>query len=621
MNNPRLDFLREKAHKLPLLPGVYIMKDKTGKIIYIGKAKALKNRVSSYFRSVEKHQEKVYRMVENAYDFDFIVTDSEYEALVLECSLIKQNNPKYNILLKDGKGYSYIRISNEKFPRITAARQRRDGEGVFLGPYTSNYVVKESVAEVNTAFMLPTCHRRFPAEFGKGRPCLNYYIKNCIGLCRGKISEEEYAELIGQATDFLKTGSKQSVEKLTALMEQAAENLQFEKAARYRDRIRAIEKLGERQKVVMNRVEEQDVIAFATSQTMAMAVIIKYRGGKLVDTDDYLIKEYDDLVSARSEFITRYYYQSDSIPKQVTIDGEVEDAALLEAFLSGQAGRKVRAVFPQKGEQWRLCEMARNNAAEKLSHLTVRTGRQIATLDELGKLLGMPHPPSYIEAYDISNMGSDSIVGAMVVFENGAPLKSAYKKFSIKTTDGQDDYAAMHEMLSRRLQRYFEEKDSGEGFGRLPDLILLDGGKGHVGVILPLLEQLHLQVPVFGMVKDDRHRTRAIAKDGGEIAIASHKSTFALVTRIQDEVHRFAIGYHRAKHKNKTFSSALTGIPGIGEKRAKALMKHFRTIGAIKQADVSELAQAEGMSVPAAEAVWRHYHPETESAAQKNAEA
>lgn len=609
MNNSRLPFLYEKSHGLPLLPGVYIMKDSSGKIIYIGKAKALKNRVSSYFRSVEKHQEKVYQMVEHVYDFDYIITDSEFEALVLECSLIKQYTPKYNILLKDDKGYHYIKIAPERFGRITAQKQKLDEEGAtYLGPYTSSYTVRESVDEANKAFMLPTCNRKFPEDFRKGRPCLNYHIKQCMGVCTGKISEEEYNEVLQEAIGFLKGSSTSTVRILTEKMEQAAENLEFEKAARLRDRIHALNKLSEKQKVVMSKVEDQDVIAFAQGIKMACAAVLKFRGGKLVDKEDFILPDIESLQEARAEFLHRYYSIKDYVPKQLTLDEETGEEELLAQFLSDKRGNKVTVSIPKIGDQQKLVTMARENAAERLSKETPITGREVAALDELARLLGLPHPPRYIESYDISNWGSEAMVAGMVVFENARPLKSAYKRFSIKTLSGPDDYASMREVISRRIARYFEEKDRGEGFGRLPDLILLDGGKGHVSAIRPLIEQAGLNIPVYGMVKDDRHRTRAIAEDGGEIAINSNRSAFTLVSKIQDEVHRFAISYQRTKHRGRAFSSTLTQIEGIGEAKAKALLKHFKTIGAIKEAQPEALSNVSGISLELAQRIFDYFH-------------
>ncbi len=483
MDNPRLPYLSDKAHGLPLLPGVYIMKNKAGDIIYIGKAKALKNRVSSYFRSVEKHLPKVYRMVSQVFDFDYIVTDSEFEALVLECSMIKLHTPKYNILLKDDKGYSYIKIFPKEYSRIRQTFQREEDGAEYIGPYLSAYVVKETIDEANRVFLLPTCSKRFPQEFGKGRPCLNFHIKRCMGVCQGRISLEEYHEILAQALEYIKGGSSQSVELMTRQMNEYAENMQFEKAAQLRDRIRAIGKISESQKVVFTSVANQDVIALQRTDTETCAVVLKFRTERLVDKQDFLLGAVDDLDEARQEFLLRYYTTSNrqDLPRKIQLDGPVEDVEIVAQLLSEQAGYKVEIRIPQRGEQLKLMEMAKKNAAEKLSQRGQRTGREVAALDELARLLGLEKPPGYIESYDISNIGSDTVVAGMVVFENGRPLRKCYRKFSIKTVAGTDDYASMSEVLRRRFERYLDPDKQDEAFDRLPDLILLDGGKGHVG--------------------------------------------------------------------------------------------------------------------------------------------
>ncbi|WRS27443.1 excinuclease ABC subunit UvrC [Oscillospiraceae bacterium MB08-C2-2] len=606
----RLPFLKEKAKQLPLDPGVYIMKDTAGKIIYIGKAKALRNRVSSYFRSLDKHLPKVLRMVENVHDFTTIVTSSEFEALVLECSLIKQHRPKYNILLKDDKGYHYIRVSPGPYPRITAEKQRLEDGARYFGPYTSSFVVNQTVEEVNQVFMLPACNRRFPEDFRKARPCLNYHIKRCMGLCTGKIREKQYAEIIEQALDFIDGGGSGATQLLTDKMEQAAESMDFEKAAMYRDRIRAIQRITDHQNVVFSRAADMDVVALVQNEANCCASVLKIRGHRLVDKQDHLLGEIDSLENARGQFLLGYYSgaaQSD-IPRQVSMDGPCEDQELIEEYLTKQAGVKVQLHIPVRGEQLQLVRMASANAAQMLAHKIQRTGKELSALDELSRLLGLAKPPIYIEAYDISNMGSDTVVAGMVTFENGRPLKSGYRKFNIKTIEGTDDYGSMREVLFRRLSRYEEEKASGEGFGRLPDLILLDGGKGHVAAIQPILEQFGLQVPLFGMVKDDKHRTRAIARDGGEISILSSRSAFTLVSKIQDEVHRFSITHMKSRHTSTAFELKITQVPSIGPKRAAALYKHFKTVRAIEAADEQTLAEAPGMTKAAAAALYEFLH-------------
>ncbi|HEX3016687.1 MAG TPA: excinuclease ABC subunit UvrC [Caproicibacter sp.] len=604
--------LRARAMRLPLHPGVYIMHDKSGKIIYIGKAKALKNRVSQYFGSEKNHDEKVRQMVAHVDHFEYILTDSEFEALILECSLIKQHTPKYNILLKDDKGYSYIRVTKGPWARISEAKQTADDGAEYIGPYISSWSVKQSVDEAQRIFRLPTCNRRFPQDIGKGRPCLNYYIKQCCAPCRGKISEAEYDEAVHDALDFLRGGSAESVRDLTRRMEEAAEKLEFERAARIRDRLTAIRKMSDRQKVVASKVPEQDVIALTQGAGRSCFEVFRFENGRLTDRETFFMGETGNPKAARGEFIERYYSMRDRIPPRVTLDGPVEGEELLSQWLTDKAERKVSVTVPQKGEQAKLAEMCRNNSAEQLAQTMGRTGREASALDELARLLGLEEPPAYIESYDISNLAGGENVAGMIVFENGRPLRSAYRRFKIKTVVGQDDYASMREVITRRLNEYEQEKDSGEGFGRLPDLILLDGGKGHVAAIQPVLNAAGVSIPLFGMVKDDRHRTRAIAKNGGEIAINSSRSAFTLVSSIQDEVHRFAIGYHRQLRKKVSISSTLLSIEGVGPTRAKALLKHFRTVAAIRDADLAELIHAPTMTEPAAQSVYNYFHPKEE---------
>ena len=585
------------------------MRDSAGRIIYIGKAKELRVRVGSYFRSVEKHDDKTWRMVSLANDFDSIVTASEFEALVLEASMIKQHRPKYNILLKDDKGYHYIRIGGGDWPRITLEKQRipdgADEPGArWLGPYTSSFLLRQTVEEVNSSFALPVCRRRFPQEIGKDRPCLNFHIKQCMGVCSGRVGQDEYMEIIREAARFITEGRQTSIDRLTEMMQEASEALDFERAARLRDRIKAIRHRMQRQNVVFNRAENQDVIGLAQSPDEACISLLKFREQKLVDKQDHMIgniANINNLAAARSAFIVSYYNSGQEIPKRISIDGECDDRELVERFLTEKAGKKVSILIPERGERLKLVDMARQNAAQTLSQLSQatggRTGKELAALDELARLLNLPAPPRYIELYDISNMGEDTAVGAMAVFENARPLKSAYRKFNIKTVTGTDDYASMREVISRRLSRY---KENDESFGRLPDLILLDGGRGHVSAVQPILDEMGLSIPLYGLVKDKKHRTRAVATDGGEISITATRSAFTLLSKMQDEVHRFAITMMQKKHKKSAFESALTKIPGIGEKRMRLLLTHFRTQAALKAASEDELAAVAGMTRPAA---------------------
>ena len=609
--------LRQKAMRLPLSPGVYLMHNKAGEIIYIGKAKALKNRVSQYFGSERNHDAKVRRMVSNVDWFEYILCDSEFEALVLESSLIKQNQPKYNILLKDDKGYSYIRVSGGPWPRITEVKKVEDDGAKYIGPYLSSWSIKQTIDSARKIFKLPDCTRKFPQDFGKGRPCLNYYIKQCCAPCRGRVSEAEYNEAFQEALDFIKGGSSTSVKALTAKMEEAAENMEFELAARLRDRIAAINKMKERQKVVASKIEEQDVFALAQGETHTAFEVFRFTGGKLSDRESFLTEGCQPDPEARSEFLRQYYAIRDRVPPVVTIDGPVEDAELVARWLSEKRGKSVKLHVPQRGEQAQLVQMCRQNAAESIARQAGSTGRDASALDELRRLLGLEKVPAYIECYDISNLQGGENVAGMVVFENGRPLKSAYRKFKIQTVTGQDDYGSMREVIRRRFTEYYAHQQQGDtqGFGRLPDLVLLDGGKGHVAAVQPVLQEMGVAVPLFGLVKDDKHRTRAIALSGGEIAIQSNRRAFTLLSTIQDEVHRFAIGYHRQQRKKAAVSSTLTSIPGIGEARAKALLKHFKTVAAIGQADLKELEEAPSMTQPAARRVYQFFHGEPENEA------
>ena len=606
--NERLPYLRKKSMSLPLTPGVYLMKNKKGEIIYVGKAKALKNRVSSYFGLQNNHTAKVRKMVENVEDFDYIMCDSEFEALVLECSLIKQHSPKYNILLKDDKGYHYIKITSNGWKNILAVKQRFDDGAEYIGPYTGSYGVTNAVAEAKKIFLLPQCSKVFPRDYNKSRPCLNYFIGQCAAPCAGKTTAEAHAEAVEQAIDFIVNGSGKAVEALTEKMLAASENLEFEKAAKLRDRINAIKKVSEKQKVVAASVEEQDVFAVVCSEEKACLSVIRFRNSRLYDNEDFIIDAPENMPEARHELLRSYYSMRDFVPRRITVDGEIADSEVLCEWLSSLAGRKVTAVCPQRGEQHSLVEMCRSNAAQKLAIYLGKTGRATAALDELATLLGLKSPPKFIESYDISHTAGSENVAGMVVFKDGAPFKKSYRRFAIKGFTGQDDYASMAEVIERRILRYFEEKDSGEGFGRLPDLILLDGGSGQVNAVKPVLEKYGLDIPLFGMVKDSHHRTRAIACSGDELSLTSKRAAFTLVSTIQEEVHRYSVEYHRNRRKKASLSSSLTSINGIGESRCKALLRHFKTVKAVSQASVEELAAVKGMNKIAAQAVFEAFH-------------
>ena len=606
MADERLSRLLAKARRLPLTPGVYIMKNAAGKIIYIGKAKKLQNRVSQYFGTQNRHAEKVRQMVENAEDFDYILCDNEFEALVLECSLIKQNMPKYNILLKDAKGFHYIRVTPPPYTTIKAAKMIKNDGAEYLGPYYSSYVVKRSVDAALKTFKLPQCNKT-ASDFMKkrgGRPCLNYHIGQCSAPCCNKISRADYDEAAAAAVDFLKKGSTDTVKMLTAQMNEAAERLEFERAARLRDQINALKGMGEKQKVVESTVAEQDIIALANYEEKCCVELFRFRGGLLTDRENFFFDGYDDDSQMRYEFILGFYSSGAEIPRRLTLDGEVADRELVERFLTEKLGKKVNITVPKKGEQLHLVNMCKENAEEHLADKLGKRTHSTAALDELKKLLGLKKIPRIIESYDISHTSGDDIVAGMVVFKDGVPFKSGYRKFAIKTLLNQDDCAAMAEVVERRIIEYKKGEDG--YFSTLPDLILLDGGRGQVDAVAPILSKHGFDVALFGLVKDDKHRTRAIVSSSGEIALKSTKAAYTLAATIQEEVHRFAIGYHRKKRSAKVGSS-LTKIDGIGETRAKQLLRHFGTIENISHAEIDDLLRVKGMNHTAARSIYDHF--------------
>ena len=596
--------LFRKAKSLPKLPGVYIIRNNKDEIIYIGKAKRLTNRVSQYFKPGAVHGAKVTKMVENAFSFDVIVTNSEFEALTLECSLIKQHSPKYNILLKDDKGYNFIRISKEDYPRITAAFQQDDG-GKFLGPYMSSFAVREMVNTTQQIFRLPTCSRQFPRDFGRERPCLNYHIKKCMGVCTGKISKGDYAEIIANATKFISQDTDKIVESLTASMEECSENLDFEKAAVIRDQIIAINKLAQGQNVVNKSLNSHDFIAVACGGSNSVVSVLRYRRGRLVDKKEHVFFGETDANEVRSEFLVQFYSRENP-PKNIYLDEYPEDDVVLE-YIEKQSEGKINITVPQKGENTKIIKMAYTNAVERLARESGRLNRSERFIDELGALLGLGTPPKIIESYDISNWGDGTSVAGMVVFSDGKPYKAGYRRFKINSVAGTDDYASMQEVITRRINR-FDMGEKGQ-FGIKPDLILLDGGKGHLSSVLEVVQGTSFEdVPIFGMVKDSKHRTRALVGTEGEIAIAMHKGIFKFVTEIQDEVHRFAIEYMRKNQKTKSYAVTLTKINGIGEKKAENLMKAFKTLSNIKTLPVEELMTAEGISEKDAINIYEFFH-------------
>ncbi|MCL1904403.1 MAG: excinuclease ABC subunit UvrC [Oscillospiraceae bacterium] len=585
--NTLLDSLHKRARSLPLSPGVYIMKDKKGKIIYIGKAKQLKNRVSTYFIDNAKRDRKTQKLVERINDFDYIVTPKEIDAFVLETSLIKQHRPKYNILLKDARGFNYIKITGGAYPRLRYVLQANEPDAEYIGPYVGGFFVKQSVEDANRIFMLPSCNRRFPDDFNKARPCLNYGIKRCMGVCLGKIPEDEYKSIVEAAVDYIKKGSKASVAALTIEMENAAEKLNFEKAARIRDRIAAMKSVDTVQSVIASKLTDYDVIASFCDDQKAAIAVVKYSGGRLVDKESFYIGDEYDLQKMFGDFLLEYY--SETAPTEIYIETELEDIEIFEEYFRNECGHKVKLITPKRGEGLSQIMLAKSNAAEFLTLKIGRKSKELTALDELSGLLGLKKSPKYIECYDISNIGESTKVGGMVVFKDGKPFKAAYRKFTIKDVEGLDDYGCMKEVIQRRFSRY---NNNDEGFSTLPDLILLDGGIGHVSAVKSVLDGMNIDVRLFGLVKDSRHKTRAVVATGEEIQIKANKNTFTLLTKIQEEVHRFSVTFAREKHKKDSFALSLTDVPGIGEAKAAALLKRFKTKQALKQATIEQLREA-----------------------------
>lgn len=596
--------LKAKANNLPLEPGVYIMKDKSGTVIYVGKAKALKNRVTQYFGAGNQHTAKVHKMVSCVHDFEYIICDSEFEALILENSLIKQHQPKYNILLKDDKGSFYIKITDEKWKRIQSVKQL-DKDGEFIGPYNSGFIVNQTVDEVLKIFRLPSCNRTFDKPT---KPCLDYHIGLCDAPCRANISVEDYNATVMNAVEYIKKGDIEanSIASLTKQMEVAAENLNFELAARLRDRISAINKIKQKQKVVEISYKEQDVFSSVIFDGTACVAVLKFRNFKLWDKQHFFIEEISKKADFYAEFLQRFYSGKTDIPSRILIDEDFDGEELLEEWLGDIAEKKVSIIVPKQGEQKRIIEMCQQNAVQNLSEKTEKTTREMSVINELKELLDLEKPPRVIEAYDISNMSGDNNVAGMIVFKDAKPYKAGYKRFKIKGFLGQDDYRSMAEVLDRRFSEY--EKGENPDFLVLPDLILLDGAKGQIGAVLPIMEKYGLNIPLFGMVKDSKHRTRAIATTGGDIVIKSNRRVFTLITNIQDEVHRFAISYQKQLQSKKMLGRELTNIKGIGDKKANILLKHFGSMTKIKNADIASLMEVKGINEQNAVDIFEYFN-------------
>ena len=604
--------LYKKACMLPLLPGVYIIRDKSDTIIYIGKAKRLRTRVSQYFRAGVPHDAKVTQMIDHAFSFDVIVCQSEFEALVLEASQIKAHTPKYNILLKDDKGYSYVKVTRGPWPRISAVLQKDDDNADYIGPFTSSFAVREMVETAQDCFLLPRCHKEFPRDFGKGRPCLNAHIGKCMAVCSGKISCQAYNEAVQGALQMIRHGKKDILHQLREKMQAAAERLDFENAALLRDQIAAIERVAAGQKVVMQADTEMDVVALAGTSRSVCAAILRYRDGRLADKREFLFRDTADIAAVREEFLPQYYLGGERVPKVIAVDALPSDSEALNQALNQARGSKVELYVPQRGDVAKLVTMAYTNAVERLGRESGRYTREEKLLEEVAQVLGLKAPPHMIESYDISNWGDGSSVCGMVVFKDGKPHRSGYRRFKMQSVAGTDDYASLAETLSRRAAEYEAARrgDKPDGpsnqFACLPDLLLIDGGRGQVGAVRAALRGTALEhVPTFGMVKDDHHRTRAIVDDaGGEIAINRHRNIFTFVTAIQDETHRYANDYRKRLMKRRSYAATLTNLPGVGEKTSAALLAHFKTVAAVKAASISDLEEVRGISHTKAEQIY-----------------
>ncbi|MBE6910279.1 MAG: excinuclease ABC subunit UvrC [Ruminococcaceae bacterium] len=603
--------LRAKANELPLKPGVYLMMDRTGKVIYVGKAKKLKNRVSQYFQENNaSHNEKTRRMVAQVDTFDTIFVSSEFEALILENSLIKQHMPHYNILLKDDKGYPFVRLGKEPYARFSMVNRPADDGARYFGPFGGRSETRAAIDAVCAAFKLPTCTRRFPRDIGKERPCLNHHMGRCDGFCRGVPDEKEYTNRIEQATQLLSGHYKQLTRAMREEMEREAEALRFEQAAALRDRISAIESLGKRQKVIAGICADTDVWGVYRGAAKCGWAVIHVEDGSVTgrETDVFAAPTDETEADMLSALLNQYYLPRAVLPREILLPCETVDASELAGVLTERAGRKVSVHVPQRGDKAELLRMAERNAREDVERVTTLQERENRTLAALGEMLGMD-APERMESYDISNTGASDIVASMVVYEGAKPKKSAYRRFHMKTvSEHPDDYASMEEVLTRRLRRYL---DGDEKFAPLPDVLLIDGGVTHAQVAERVCAALNVPLPVFGMVKDDRHHTRAlVTAEGREIDLHANPAVFALIGQIQDETHRFAITFHHESHTRSAMHSALDDVPGVGRTRKAALLKAFKSVKAIREADEAALAAVVPKNT--ARAVWEHFHPSGE---------
>lgn len=623
--------IEEELKKLPAKPGVYIMHDNHDTIIYVGKAISLKNRVRQYFQSSRNLTPKIQQMVARIQYFEYIITDSELEALVLECNLIKEHRPKYNTMLKDDKSYPYIKVTiQEDFPRVLFARQRGKDKAKYFGPYTSSKAVKDTIELIQKLYLTRTCNRNLPKDIGKERPCLYYHIKQCKAPCQGYISKEEYKESVTQALEFLNGNFAPVLKGLEAKMLEASEKMEFEEAAGYRDLLNSVKQISEKQKITGSEQEDRDVMAVASTGEEAVVQTFFIRNGKLIGREHHYLTNIagETKNSLITSFIKQFYAGTPYVPRELYVSDSVEEQEILEEWLTAKRGQKVHIKMPVKGEKERLVELARKNAslvlqqdAEKIKREEAKTTGALATLGEMLHIPGLRR----IEAFDISNISGFDSVGSMVVYENGKPKRSDYRKFKIKSVIGPDDYASMNEVLTRRFthgmkeQEELKEKNLGEEYGsfnRYPDLILMDGGKGQVHIALKVLEDLKLNIPVCGMVKDDNHRTRGLLYCDKELPLSASSETFKLITRIQDETHRFAIEFHRSLRGKTQVHSILDDIEGVGTARRRALMKHYQSLADVKAATIEELAAIETMNMRAAKQVYDFFHKEENTIAE-----
>lgn len=619
------ELLEEELKKLPAQPGVYIMHDARDEIIYIGKAISLKNRVRQYFQSSRNKTAKIEQMVSRIVRFEYIITDSELEALVLECNLIKEHRPRYNTMLKDDKSYPYIKVTVwEDFPRVLFSRDMKKDKSKYFGPFTSAGAVKDTLDLIHKLYKIRTCSRSLPKDIGKERPCLNYHIKQCDAPCQGYISKEGYAEHISEVMEFLNGRYDKILKNLEQQMMLASEELDFEKAIEYRELLGSVKKVAQKQKITSSSQQDRDIIALAKDETDAVVQVFFVREGKLIGREHFHVNvaTAEDSRQILSSFIKQFYAGTPLVPQELWLQEELDadEAAVISQWLSGRRGQKVKIVVPKKGGKERLVELAEKNAAlvlsqdkEKIKREELRT---IGAMNQVAEWLDLPRI-SRIEAFDISNISGYESVGSMVVYEDGKPKRNDYRKFKIKTVIGPNDYASMKEVLTRRFEHGLTEREqlkeqSTDGslgsFTRFPDLIMMDGGRGQVNIALEVLAELRLTIPVCGMVKDDNHRTRGLYFNNVEIPVDKHSEGFRLITRIQDEAHRFAIEYHRSLRGKSQVRSILDDIDGVGDTRRKALMRHFKTIEAIREAGEEELAGIPGMNRRAARQVWEFFH-------------